>query len=136
MLAFFLFMSFAVRRYVYRVLELERTRLGLDKEAYRELRAMRASPQIEQPGIKRQEALTLQTITAPIRAEITQFKSSTTKTSGSFWSEIKRLRLFILTIVILILGIAAITWYFVEVFQEERAYHIEVQHDGGKMIIR
>jgi hypothetical protein len=139
------FIAFVVRRYVKRILEIERIRLGITQEEMNALRsqqknaAKNADIQSSSGVAKQENLVSLKTIAAPIREELRRVadeRSATEKKRASVISVLKRNQLAILTILILCVAVAIVSWYFIEVFKEERAYRIEVKHEGGKMILK
>lgn len=143
------FFTWSIRRYIRRALQLEREHLfgaaaGESKAAHREAApAPHAKPHHHEAASQR---LTLELLKRPLvlgaaelskggvrAAHVSHAKAVHGKhrqhTSYIEWA--KRYRMFILFVCVFILGCALIGWYFVEVFQEERAYQVtEIRPKG------
>ncbi len=116
--------AFMLRRYVRRALDMERERLGMSREEF-------ASHRSGAPGGEKRTA-TLKVLSRPLEFEPPRQNSgredspsrrgaTTKKTHRS----LRRYRPLISFFTVVAIGIGLISWYFVEVFQEERAYHVE-----------
>ena len=128
LLFFIWFITYSLRRFVRKALEMERERLGMDKEEFDVHRSGVVLPKKQQPE------LTFAALKRPLREGITLSaknspqatpKAEEQKKQNSTSSFIVRYRPLIVFAVVFLTGISLITWYFVEVFQDERAYHIE-----------
>lgn len=124
-----LFLTYIVKRYVQKVLEVERLRLGLSREEFAQFRN-----QIKLEG--RREGVKLKSITAPIKQEIAAVRAETRVRRVSPIVIMKRYSLAIATVAVLLVIIVTIILYFVSVFKEERSYNIEVKREGGQIIVK
>ena len=132
---FIWFISWSIRRYIKKALRMERARLGMNEEEFVTHRKGATSPQIAQPP------LTFTALKQPLREaslELSRAKRAErgsserayaakpeTKKTKSQVTLLRAYRPVIVFTFVLLTGISLITWYFVEVFQDERAYHVE-----------
>lgn len=148
------FVGRMIRRYISRALALERERLGLPATpVVRQQIARSVQPAPVRPPEQHHvpPPLTLSTLTLPIKAtreEIRRERSQVAmlpregavprKADTSTLHYVKRYKLFFITLLLIVLGIVAIGWYFIEVFREERAFLIEVKKEGagGMMVMK
>lgn len=134
LLLFVLFISWSIRRYINKALGMERTRLGMDEEEFDSHRKGEAP----EKKVKQSPPLTFTVLKQPLRdtstalsrggniASPTGVQEKVQKNGTSTLSNKLRLyRPVIIFGLVLISGISLISWYFVEVFQDERAYRIE-----------
>lgn len=130
LLFFIWFISWSIRRYIKKALALERAYRGIPEDVT-PLRGRSADKVIP----TQKTALTLEALRRPLRESATEHEERSSdkrmninksgKHSSSFTRKLKRNRPVIIFGLVFILGIALISWYFVEVFQDERAYHVE-----------
>lgn len=129
---FIWFISWSIRRYVKKALVMERQRLGMNEEEFVRYRTG------DKKGNPAQPTLTFEALKQPLRqvsheranssAPLHSSKSkghSTKKEKSKLGERLRIYRPVIIFAVVLVSGISLISWYFVEVFQDERAYHVE-----------
>ena len=132
---FIWFISWSIRRYIKKALKMERERLGINEE---EFVAYRKGADTERPV---QPPLTFTALKQPIREaslHLARAKGSDKsapkkaypakqelKKARSRVSLLRAYRPVVIFAFVLLTGISLITWYFVEVFRDERAYHVE-----------
>jgi hypothetical protein len=128
---FIWFISWSLRRYIKKALMMERVRLGMTEQ---EFVAYRGGPKQEKP---QQPTLTFSALKQPLRAaslnlsqdRMTSSPSVSTqkrkKLKPGVVAKLRAYRPLIIFVLVLATGISLISWYFVEVFQDERAYHVE-----------
>ncbi len=133
-LFFIWFISWSVRRYIRKALQLEGQYRKVQDKTIGETAHISSNAQP-----MRTHELTLKALRRPLQevsyssvAELTQEKEAyvgstqkTKKHKSQFAHKLKRNRPIIIFVSVLLLGIGLISWYFVEVFQDERAYHVE-----------
>lgn len=132
LMAFFWFMSWSVRRYIRKALALESARLGI-ASASPSLHAGTPTAKVTVPAVTldvlsrplvlgvREAAVSL-----PTAGKHSEIASKNKRAQYSLYIEwVKRYRSFILFIFVFIVGLSLIGWYFVEVFQDERAYQVK-----------
>ena len=132
LIAFLWFMSWSVRRYIRKVLELESARLGVSLPTPTTKPVEMKVPVVETP------AMTFEMLRRPFvegalnlrQGNLTEVTPPQSYTEGLSQYSIyrvwmKRYWQFLLFLFVLILGCALIGWYFVEVFQSERAYQVK-----------
>lgn len=126
---FIWFISWSIRRYIKKALKMERTRLGMSEEEFISHR-QGASEKTTQP------ALTFKALKQPLREaslDLSRGKNISTQPTSTMGGKTKlkkvsKLKLYrpaIIFAIVLLSGVSLISWYFVEVFQDERAYHVE-----------
>lgn len=136
LLFFIWFISWSLRRYIRKALEMERIYLGMSEEEFKLHREGKsATPAVQKPAntntiamLKRPlttEPVTLRQNTATPSSMQSAQKSQPQKNKPAFTVWLRQYRPVIIFAVVLLTGISLISWYFVEVFQDERAYHIE-----------
>jgi hypothetical protein len=136
-IAFFWFMSWAIRRYVRRALELERERLGIPAASLRKDR-----DEDERWNQKEEDEITFDILKRPLvrgaadlrkknRASIGASVESVSINEPHSSSWINEYRLFIVFVVVLVLATIAVGLYFVEVFESERTFKVEEIQGGG-----
>lgn len=135
LLFFIWFITWSLRRYIKKALDMEREYLGLSEDEFTAQRRGQVSNIV---GNKRPKAeITMAVLRRPItqvstalssiqKASVAAKQSPPSRASAPPLSIIKRYRPVIIFIVVFISGISLISWYFIEVFQDERAYHVEV----------
>jgi hypothetical protein len=146
LIAFFWFMSWSVRRYIRKALALESARLGMKEEygiSNREYQknnhesshiATLSAPALKVP-VDKTPAVTFAILRRPfVEGALNLRKDTLTKAAAATSREsqysiyrawVKRYRSFVLFICVFIIGLSLIGWYFVEVFQSERAYQVK-----------
>lgn len=138
LVAFFWFMSWSVRRYIRKALALESARLGITHTPL--------SSDILTPSAKTAlPAVTLEVLRRPIREATVslpasrkhpEIASKEKRMQYSLYIEwMKRYRSFVLFIFVFVIGLSLIGWYFVEVFQSERAYQVKEVKEGNKSVV-
>lgn len=132
LIAFLWFVSWSLRRYIRRALMLERTRLGISEVEP----SARTSTRVEPPA-STLPPVTLEVLSRPLVLGVRDLKQPQTQNTPlpkeqetafhvSLYIEwIKRYRAFFVFLLIFILGSTLIGWYFIEVFQSERAYQVK-----------
>lgn len=139
LIAFFWFMSWSVRRYIRKALALESARLGIAPTS--------PSPHISTPTSKViVPVVTLEILRRPLREATVSLSASRThpevaskegRPQYSLYIEwVKRYRSFVLFVCVFIIGLSLIGWYFVEVFQSERAYQVKEVREGNQSVVR
>lgn len=135
LISFFWFMSWSVRRYIRKALALESARLGINPVS--------SVSNVATPTTKAVlPTVTLEVLRRPIREATVSLPASrmhpdiaSKAKRGQYTSYIewmKRYRAFVLFIFIFIVGFSLIGWYFVEVFQSERAYQVKEVKEGNQ----
>jgi hypothetical protein len=135
LIAFFWFVSWSLRRYIRRAILLERARLGITDDL--PLPKSTTKPQAHTPNMPQ---VTLEVLSRPLvlgmrdlkpqAQSIPQQKQQKTGSSTSLYIEwVKQYRAFFLFLLIFLIGSVLIGWYFVEVFQSERAYQVKELKD-------
>lgn len=145
------FISWSIRRYIRKALSLERDYLGESayispqpKAEMNKNMAHTANMAQSTKNMRRPE-VTLEVLRRPIilgardlgRTQVGVKKVSPNKNSSTedkskialYIEWAKRYRLFILFVVVVLLGFSLIGWYFVEVFQSERAFQVAQVRD-------
>jgi hypothetical protein len=143
LIVFFWFMSWSLRRYIRRAMLLERARLGITDDAPSEKSNARQTTRVSQ-----QPAVTLEVLSRPLVLGMRDLKQQkdgqgrslalqggtlkklaahekTTPQPSLYIEWLKRYRAFLLFLLIFMIGTTLICWYFVEVFQSERAYQVK-----------
>jgi hypothetical protein len=148
MIAFFWFMSWSLRRYIRRALLLERARLGITDDAPSGKSNVRQTTRVSQ-----QPAVTLEVLSRPLVLGVRDLKQpdvahvvipgkippahlvipasepesrlNKSHPTSLYIEWLKRYRAFLLFLLVFMIGITLICWYFVEVFQSERAYQVK-----------
>ena len=129
--SFIWFVTWSLRRYIRKALALERERLGLDPIPEKKTTSQRGAntptpaPQVTLEVLRRPLALD----SVDLRATKTDKTNTDAPFSVSFGVWMRKNRSFVGFIFVIILGFSLIGWYFVEVFQGERAYHVEQVKD-------
>ena len=140
-LAFFIwFIAWSLRRYIHKALDMERERLGLSHDEFEAHRKNQTSSTATMSttgekirpvapitmAVLRRPIAQVSTAFPPVAKTVTSAKQSASSRSSTPLSTLKRYRPIIIFVVILLSGVSLISWYFVEVFQDERSYHVEV----------
>jgi hypothetical protein len=140
-ISFFWFISWSLRRYIRRALELERARLGVAP-----MHHPSAKKTEMQVPVNETPAVTFEVLRRPLvegalnlrkSVAVDEVRSHSQKDRAQYtlyieWA--KRYRQFFFFLFVLILGCSLIGWYFVEVFQAERAYQVKEVRDGQSAV--
>jgi hypothetical protein len=126
--AFFWFMSWSVRRYIRKALALESARLGITHTPLSSdiptLSVKTALPAVTLEVLRR--PLREATVSLPTAGKHHEITSKEKRMQYALYIEwLKRYRAFVLFVFVFIAGLSLIGWYFVEVFQDERAYQVK-----------
>lgn len=136
LLFFIWFISWSLRRYIRKALEMERIYLGMSEEEFALHRAGKPIAEAVQKPLKSTntiamlkrplaaEPVTLGQKRSPAQAQPMQ-KTEPQKPTPKFTPWLRRYRPVIVFAAVVLTGVSLIGWYFVEVFRDERAYHIE-----------
>ena len=123
---FIWFISWSIRRYIKKALNMERSRLGMNEEEFVAHRGGTLAEKSIQPP------LTFAALKQPLREVSLDLsrrehapRQSSAKIKQKSKSNFRLFRPVIIFTLVLATGILLISWYFVEVFQDERAYHVE-----------
>jgi hypothetical protein len=138
-ISFFWFISWSLRRYIRKALALERARLGIPYDQPIAPKNKEANiPTAKTPAVtfdvlRRplvEGALNLRESVAAPTSKSREQKEHSQFTLYIEW--VKRYRQFFFFLFVLILGCSLIGWYFVEVFQAERAYQVKEVREGSQ----
>jgi hypothetical protein len=137
LLFFVWFIAWSIRRYINKALSLERSRLGLSEEEFRTYRTERMPQRGEVPTSVSTMTMLRRPLAPPeIREQrpdaqvpgkqgVTKNAILPTRKRATLRGRLRYYRPAIVFFSVVAVGIGLISWYFVEVFQDERAYHIE-----------
>ncbi len=120
-IVFVWFVQFAIRRYIRRVIALERAHYGGHERAEERNPVRAAVRPITVGGAA---------LRAAYRGEVRPTTTQTHVRRGHrshFWHTVREYRLFFIALFVCIGTVVLVGWYFVEVFRAERAFNIEVQ---------
>lgn len=136
LLFFIWFISWSLRRYIRKALEMERIYLGMSEEEFALHRAGKPIAEAAQKPLKSTNTIAM--LKRPLATEprtlgqkrmpaqnrpAEKIELKQIKPSFTVW--LRRYRPVIIFAAVVLTGISLIGWYFVEVFRDERAYHIE-----------
>ncbi len=138
LITFFWFVSWSLRRYIRKALLLERSRLGIPE-------ALPQTPNslTQKTQTSNMPPVTLEVLSRPLVLGVRDLKTQapnhaqqkqqkTISVIPLYIEWVKNYRAFFVFLLIFLLGSALIGWYFVEVFQSERAYQVKEIQENKK----